>query len=79
MPSEKNKYKIFTNYRSFNDYIRNDSLECNKTIYGNGSTFKQTTLKGVVDEWDLGKLRTFSDKPNEIYDTWYNTETSIRM
>ena len=23
------------------------------------------------DDWDIGKIRGFSEKPNEIYDTWY--------
>jgi Fic family protein len=28
-------------------------------------------MKNIVDDWDLSKVRNFSEKPNEIYDTWY--------
>ena len=28
-------------------------------------------MKGLIDDWDVAKIRGFSDKPNEIYDTWY--------
>jgi Fic family protein len=28
-------------------------------------------MRGIVEDWDTAKLRGFSEKPNEIYDTWY--------
>jgi len=72
MPSEKDKYRIFSNYRSINDYIRNySSRSAIKPSMEMAVHLNKLLLKGIVDEWDLGKLRTFSDKPNEIYDTWY--------
>jgi len=72
MPSEKDKYRVFSNYRSINDYIRNySSRSAIKPSIGMAVHLNKLLLKGIVDEWDLGKLRTFSDKPNEIYDTWY--------
>jgi Fic family protein len=72
MPSEKDKYRIFSNFRSINDYIRNySSRSAIKPSMEMAVHLNKLLLKGIVDEWDLGKLRTFSDKPNEIYDTWY--------
>ncbi len=71
-PSERKKLKIFTNFRNAKDFLRS---------YNNRSSLKPSIelamhlnrliLKDVVDDWDVGKLRGFSEKPNEIYDTWY--------
>ncbi len=72
LPSAKSKMKVFSNYRSVHDFI---------TSYTSASFIRPSTelmihinkiiSKGIVDQWDQGRLRTFSEKPNEIFDTWY--------
>ncbi len=72
MPSEKKKLKIFTNFRSAKDFVES---------YNNANSLKPSmelavhinrlVMRGIVDDWDIGKIRGFSEKPNEIYDTWY--------
>lgn len=72
MPSLKPKYKIFTNYRSVHDFIDSYSpTTFIKPSFELTAHINKILLKGIVDDWDIGKLRNFSDKPNEIYDTWY--------
>ena len=73
MPSYKNKLKIFTNFKNTQDYI---------DVYTAKSTLKPSIelcthlnkilMKGIVEEWDLGKIKHFSEKPFNLYDTWYN-------
>lgn len=72
LPTGKSKDRIFTNYRSVKDFTN---------MYSSTTFYKPSTelmvhinkliAKGLVDEWEIGKLRTFSEKPNEIYDSWY--------
>lgn len=72
MPSQRQKYRIFTNYRSVHDYIDSyTQAEYIKPSLDLSFHLNRLALKGIVDDWELGKLRNFSDKPNEIYDTWY--------
>ena len=72
MSSEKKKYQIFLNFRSAKDFVKS---------YTNTNSLKPSTelavhinrilMRNIVDDWDIGKIRGFSEKPNEIYDTWY--------
>ncbi|MBI2356887.1 hypothetical protein HYV12_02455 [Candidatus Dojkabacteria bacterium] len=72
LPTGKNKDRIFTNFRSVHDFIN---------VYTASSFYKPSAelmvhinkliAKGLVDEWEIGKLRTFSEKPNDLYDFWY--------
>ncbi len=67
------KYRIFTNYRSFYDFLRiYSSSKFIKPSIDLSTHVNKLLLKRIVDEWELGKLRTFSEKPNEVYDTWYS-------
>ena len=71
-PSQKKELQIFTNFRNAQDFI---------TSYGKGNALKPSielashinklVTKGLVEDWDTAKIRNFSEKPNEIYDTWY--------
>ena len=66
------KFRVFSNYRSVTDFIN---------VYSSTKFLKPSTelvvhlnklqLKRIVDDWEGGKLRTFSEKPSGIYDTWY--------
>jgi Fic family protein len=72
MPSQKKEFKLFTNFRNAKDFVRsyNDSNSLKPSI-DLASHINKLILKNIVDEWDLAKIRSFSEKPNEIYDTWY--------
>lgn len=72
MPSIKPKLRIFANYRSVHDFI--DSYSPSNFIkpsFDLSMHLNKLVFKYIVDEWDISKLRGFSDKPNEIYDNWY--------
>jgi Fic family protein len=71
-PSARSDMKIFINYRSAQDFI--DFYRSSEFIKPSAELavhINKLLLKGLVDDWELGKFREFSDKPNEIYDTWY--------
>lgn len=72
MPSQKKTFRLFTNFRSSKDFVKsyNNSNSLKPSI-DLASHINKLALKGIVDEWDLAKIRAFSEKPNEIYDTWY--------
>jgi uncharacterized membrane protein len=66
------KYKIFTNYRSTQDFI--NSYRSTSFIPVSSeliSHLNKLLLKNILDSWELGKFRKFSEVPNEIYDEWY--------
>lgn len=72
MPSLKPKLKIFVNYRSVQDFIDSYTpTSFMKPSFDLSVHMNKLVMKGLVDEWDTSKLRSFSDKPNEIYDNWY--------
>jgi len=70
--STKSKFKIFSNYRSAQEFIKT----YNRVQFLNPSTqllmhINKIIMSGIADEWEIAKIKTFSEKPNEIYDTWY--------
>ncbi|MCK9368480.1 DeoR family transcriptional regulator [Candidatus Dojkabacteria bacterium] len=72
MPSLKPKFRVFTNYRGVHDFI--DSYTPTgfiKPSFDLSIHINKILMKGLIDDWDVAKIRGFSDKPNEIYDTWY--------
>lgn len=65
-------FAIYNNYRSVQDFIRSYS----RHQFIQPSTqllthINKLILHGIVEEWELGKYRSFSEKPNEIFDGWY--------
>jgi hypothetical protein len=72
MPSQKKTFRLFTNFRNAKDYVKsyNNSNSLRPSI-DLASHINKLAMKGIVDDWDLSKIRGFSEKPNEIYDTWY--------
>ncbi|MBD3329145.1 DeoR family transcriptional regulator [Candidatus Dojkabacteria bacterium] len=66
------KTTIFNNYRSTQDFVksyeRKHFLPPSAQLINHLNTL---LMQGIVDDWELGKFRKFSEKPNEIYDTWY--------
>jgi uncharacterized membrane protein len=72
MPSQKNKFRIFTNFKNTQDYIDTyTSKSPLKPSIELCTHLNKIIMKGIVEEWDLGKIKTFSEKPFELYDTWY--------
>ncbi len=68
----RSKKKVFASFRNARDYIRkyNDkntlkpSMEL--TIHLN-----KLVTKGWNDDWNQGRIKDFSEKPNDLFDTWY--------
>ena len=68
----RSKKKVFASFRNARDYIRK---------YNNKSTLRPSmelcihinklVTKGWNDDWNQGRLKDFSEKPNDLYDTWY--------
>ncbi len=70
--SRGEKYKILTNYRSTQDFI--NSYKSTSFVPVSSeliSHLNKLLLKNILDSWDIGKFRKFSEIPNEIYDQWY--------
>lgn len=71
-PSQKKTLLLFTNFRNAQDFSRSyDHRNSLKPSIELASHINKLLMKGLVDEWDLSKIRTFSEKPNEMYDNWY--------
>lgn len=72
MPSARKKLLIFTNYRSAMQFVKNYNQ--NQFIPPSSELLahiNKLIVNKVIEAWEAGKMRSFSDKPNEIYDTWY--------
>lgn len=68
----KSKYFIFQNYRSCQEFIK--SYQKKQFIPPSTQLIKhlnKLALKNILDDWDIGKFKKFSEKPNEIFDNWY--------
>ena len=66
------KYKILTNYRSSQDFINSYKSTSFVPISSELIThLNNLLLKGILDSWEAGKFRKFSEVPNEIHDQWY--------
>lgn len=73
LPTARSKFKIFVNYRSTHDFI--NTYKANSFVKPSldlSVHINKLLMKDLIDDWELGKLRGFSDKPNELYDTWYS-------
>lgn len=66
------EYKIFNNFRStqgfINAYNSNNFLPPSSELILH---INKLLMNDLVELWELSKYRNFSDKPNELYDTWY--------
>lgn len=71
--SQTSKYKIYGNYRSTQDFIK--SYSSTKFIPVSAELMchlNKLLLSNIVEPWEIGKFRDFSEIPNEIYDSWYS-------
>ena len=72
MPSQKKTFRLLTNFRNVKDFAKSyDNSNSLKPSLDLCFHVNKLAMKGIVDDWDLSKLRDFSKKPKEIYDTWY--------
>ena len=70
--SQKKNLKVFTNFRNVKDFINSyGTTNALKPSIELSTHINKLLMKNIVDDWDLAKTRGFSEKPNEIYDTWY--------
>ncbi len=66
------KYKILTNYRSTQDFINSYKSTSFVPISSELiAHLNNLLLKNILDSWETGKFRKFSEIPNEIHDQWY--------
>lgn len=65
------KHKILNNYRSIQEFIKsyNDRqfLPISNQLIQHLNVL---ALKNIIEDWESGKFRSFSEKPNPIYDNW---------
>jgi uncharacterized membrane protein len=72
LPSHRNKLRIFTNFKNAQDFIDAYTIKnALKPSIELSTHFNKILMKNIVEDWDLGKLKNFSEKPFDLYDTWY--------
>lgn len=72
LPSSRSKLLVFNNYRNAQEFAKNydkrnympPSAEFLKHI-------NKITGNKIAESWDAGKMRTLTEKPVEIFDSWY--------
>ncbi len=65
------KHKILNNYRSTQEFIKSYTDRQFMPISFPLIAHLNTLLfKNVVEDWELGKSREFSQKPNPLFDNW---------
>ncbi len=70
-PSSRSKYLIFTNYRNTIEFAKN----YDRKNFMHPSTELMLHINSIVgskidEDWSAGRLRTFTEKPNPLYDSW---------
>jgi len=70
--SSGTKFKILANYRSTQDFINSykstSFIPISSELIGH---LNKLLFKNILDSWEIGKFRKFSEVPNEVYDNWY--------
>lgn len=71
-PSYKTKLKIFTNFKNVQDFIDSYTIKSNlKPSIELSTHLNKILVKDIVEPWDQGRLKNFSEKPFDLFDTWY--------
>ncbi len=71
-PSYKARLKIFTNFKNIQDFIDTYTAKSNlKPSIELSTHLNKILVKDIVEPWDQGRVKTFSEKPFDLYDTWY--------
>ncbi len=72
LPSYRNKLRIFTNYKNAQDYLDTYTIKSAlKPSIELSTHINKILMKNIVEEWDLARVKTFSEKPYDLYDNWY--------
>jgi len=72
LPSYRNKLRIFTNFKNAQDFLDTYTIKSAlKPSIELSTHLNKILMKNIVEEWDLSRLKTFSEKPYDLYDTWY--------
>lgn len=72
LPSYRNKLRIFTNFKNAQDYLDTYTIKSAlKPSIELSTHINKILMKNIVEEWDLSRIKTFSEKPFDLYDTWY--------
>ncbi len=72
LPSYRNKLRIFTNFKNAQDYL--DTYTAKSALKPSielSTHINRIVMKNIVEDWDSGRIKTFSEKPYDLYDTWY--------
>ena len=73
LPSYKSKLRVFTNFKNAQDFLDTYNIKSAlKPSIELSTHLNKIVMKNIVEEWDLSKIKTFSEKPFDLYDTWYN-------
>jgi len=68
----RSKKKVFSSFRNCRDYIRKySSTTTLKPSMELAMHLNKILTRGWNDDWDQGRIKDFSEKPNDLYDTWY--------
>jgi Fic family protein len=68
----KSKKKVFAGFRNAKEYIKKyNSKTALKPSMELAIHLNKLVTKGWNDDWDQGRIKDFSEKPNTLYDTWY--------
>jgi Fic family protein len=73
LPSAKKRLQIFSNYRGILEFTK--SYNKTQSIPPSAELMQHINkllTSRILEEWETGKIRSFSELPNEIYDTWYS-------
>ncbi len=69
---KKNNLLIFNNYRSTQDFIKTyNQMQFIPPSAQLVTHINKILMQEIVEMWEVGKFRQSSEKPNEIYDSWY--------
>jgi Fic family protein len=69
----KSKKKVFAGYRNAKEYIKKYNSQTGlKPSMELAIHLNKLVTKGWNDDWDQGRIKDFSEKPNTLYDTWYD-------
>lgn len=72
LPSKKEQFRLFSNYRSALEFVQmytpEDSLKPSTELMMH---INQLVLDRIAEQWELATFRNFSDAPIEEFDDWY--------
>ncbi len=72
LPSYRNKLRIFTNFKNAQDFLDTYTIKSAlKPSIELSTHINKILMKNIVEEWDLSRIKSFSEKPYDLYDNWY--------